>query len=269
MKTPLVTIGWLTKHIEDDNLIILDASSEKSLETSSTIIPGARWFDISSAFSNLDSTYPNTFPTVSQFEENIRDLGVNKDSFMVIYDNKGIYTSPRVWWMLKAMGHQEVYVLDGGLPEWLNASNPTLEMDPAGTFSKGNFEANLDKGNVKVIDEIIGHAMKPKAILIDARSEGRFNGTAPEPREGLRSGSIPNSINIPYTDVLDGNKYKTPKKLKSVFNEVAPNVDLIFSCGSGITACIILLAAELILDNKKTVYDGSWTEWASVTEDVG
>ena len=161
------------------------------------------------------------------------------------------------------MGHSNIAVLDGGLPEWIKNGFET-EQKEFKTYDNGNFEAILQPSNVKFYEDILSNISSQNAVLIDVRPKGRFDGTKSEPRKSLKSGHIPNSVNIPYKNVLDDGKYKSVEDLKNLFGEKTfENEDLIFSCGSGITACIVLLASELILENNKSVYDGSWTEWAT------
>ena len=268
---PLVTVDWLHHHINDNDLIVLDASQEKvqsnqEAESKNIRIPGARFFDLKNDFSDPNSQFPHTFPSENQFETNCRKLGINSSSTIIVYDNLGIYTSPRVWWMFRAMGHIEVYVLDGGLPEWIKSGYAT-EPNTPNNYNEGNFRATLNHKSIYNINDITNNIESREKLVVDARSKGRFEGTSPEPREGLKSGHIPNSINIPFTEVLDENKYKSVNQLKELFeNQIQTDQSLIFSCGSGVTACIVLLAAELILIHAKGVYDGSWTEWATVNQ---
>ena len=129
----------------------------------------------------------------------------------------------------------------------------------------GNFKAEFDSKRVKNYDFVKTNLNSENNLVIDARSSGRFNGASPEPREGLKSGSIPNSVNIPFADVLENGKFKSKEELKAIFSKInAEKKELTYSCGSGLTACIILLAGELILPNPTSVYDGSWTEWAQI-----
>ena len=227
-------------------------------------ITGARPFNIKEDFSSTDTDLPNMLPTPEQFERSCRRIGINNASTVVVYDNRGIYFSPRVWWMFHTMGHQEVYVLDGGLPEWIELGFATEDRSNTGNYAPGNFTATLRPQNVKHYADIKAHQARQDQLIVDARSSGRFRGEAPEPRPGLPSGNIPNSINVPYTDMLDGGKLKTKEAIGMAFTEAGVDErPLIFSCGSGITACILLLASEGVLDNDKAVYDGSWTEWAT------
>jgi len=262
MKHPLKSVTWLRENIENSKLIILDVSSSKQ----NIVIPRAKYFDLSNKFSDTSSSFPNTFPPVEQFESESRNLGINSTSQIIIYDSKGIYFSPRVWWMYKTMGHENVFVLNGGLPEWINHDFET-DSEYSTLNNHGTFKAILHSTKLYSYKDIIRNINTKKFQLIDARSEGRFSGKSPEPREGLKSGNIPNSINLPYERLLSDGKYKSKKEIELIFNTTfKSNKPLVFSCGSGVTACIVLLASEMILDNETGVYDGSWTEYASLTK---
>ncbi|WP_165748613.1 sulfurtransferase [Cellulophaga sp. Z1A5H] len=264
----LVTVDWLKNHLNDSDLVILDASASDIIsgnvsELDTVKIVGARVFDLKNDFSDTTSLYPNTLLSPEDFELACQSLGINKTSKIIVYDNLGVYWSPRVWWLFKAMGHVNIAVLDGGLPEWIHHNLP-LEENKKETYVRGNFTASFNSEMVVDFNSVLENTISEVAILIDARSQGRFNGTEAEPRKDLRSGSIPNSINIPYTTVLDNHKFKDKTELLQLFENVKNDVQpLVFSCGSGVTACILLLASELVgTKNKKSVYDGSWTEWA-------
>lgn len=262
----IVTSKWLFENLNTSDLIILDASatpiSGGVSEFQNKCITGARFFDLKNNFSNTTSLYPNMLPTPEDFQKECRKLGINSSSKLVIYDNLGVYSSPRVWWMFKTMGHEKVTVLDGGLPDWIANGYSTEAIQLDKKIMYGDFKANFNKEMVVDFDAIKINIQEQNAIVIDARSEGRFNGTAPEPRAELKSGHIPNSLNIPFENVLNDGKFKSVSELTSIFNsETYSDKPLVFTCGSGLTACIILLASELVLPNKKAVYDGSWTEW--------
>lgn len=269
MIEPLVSSEWLYENLNLQDLIVLDASqkgNKSGVQTKfeSLRIKGARFFDLKVVFSDSEGKFSTAFPSPEQFEKGCRNIGINSTSQIIIYDNLGIYASPRVWWMFKAMGHENVHILNGGLPDWIHKGYETEAINNK-AYECGNFHAVFNSEVVKTFDFVTANVQSKEQLLVDARSEGRFNGTEDEPRKGLRNGSIPNSINIPYTSVLEGGKFKSKEELKLLFNDRIPvDVPLIFSCGSGITACIVLLAAELVLDNRKSVYDGSWTEWASL-----
>lgn len=268
MKNTIVSAKWLHENLNNPDLIILDASQKDNISGLKSKFEGlqiknARFFDIKNSFSKKEAALPNTLPTANEFEQECRKIGINKTSKIVVYDNLGIYTSPRVWWLFKTMGHKNIAVLDGGLTAW-NTKGYDLEPINNSLYTLGDFEAKFYPELVKSIDEIKSNLISKNAIVIDARSEGRFNGTTPDPRPNLKSGHIPNSINLPYSEVLVNDKFKSETELKTLFNSL--NIEenpLVFTCGSGITACIIMLASELVTDNIKAVYDGSWTEWAS------
>ncbi|MDX1350490.1 MAG: sulfurtransferase [Putridiphycobacter sp.] len=264
--TPLVDSTWLQTNLDNDRIVILDASTydQTSDLTSIDCIPKAIHFDLKESFSDQTSNFPNTIPTPTQFEKQCRTLGISNASIIIVYDNKGIYTSPRVWWLFRTMGHNEVYVLNGGLPDWQRKKYPIgkLSLELPNT---SQYTAHFKAGSVKYYADIIRLLNQNDACIIDARSEGRFTGILPEPRPNLKSGAIPNSINLPYTTVLEDGYFKSVSELKAIFKSLKlANKQLVFCCGSGITACIILMAAEMTLSNNKAVYDGSWTEWATL-----
>ncbi|MCB9198592.1 MAG: sulfurtransferase [Flavobacteriales bacterium] len=267
MISPIVSVKWLSDHLNDDNVIILDASPKSTVGGKISLYPGlqiqgARYFDLDGEFSDRYSSFPNTFPSEEQFETGCVQLGINQNSTIIIYDNLGIYSSPRVWWMFMAFGHEKVFVLDGGFPEWVNNGFPTEQQIPR-TYDKGDFKASVNSELIIDYDEIIENLNNSSFTVIDARSKGRFDGSAPEPRKNLQSGQIPGSLNLPFQDVLDGPKFKSTEELTSIFNHInSDQSKMVFSCGSGLTACIILLAAQIAGHSSPYVFDGSWTEWA-------
>lgn len=269
---PIVSIDWLQEHLNDSDLIILDASMPSKLAKSAPIstterIPRARFFDLKKTFSDQNSSLPNTYPSPESFTKGCQALGINKNSKIVIYDNLGIYTSPRARWLFLLMGHTEVAVLDGGLPAWMNSGKP-VEPIVAVSYEVGNFEAQLQPALVKSAQDVLDQLDHPKEIVLDARGAGRFTGTVPEPRAGMKGGHMPNAKSLPYTSVLEDGHYKSAAELNAIFDELGvKDANLTFSCGSGITACVIMLAAELTLDNPKAVYDGSWSEWGQESEE--
>tara|TARA_R110002049_G_scaffold33535_13_gene110432 strand:+ start:2159 stop:2980 length:822 start_codon:yes stop_codon:yes gene_type:complete len=269
MKTPIISSQELAELLADSNLIVLDASPATNVsglvsDLEGLQIKGARHFDLKTNFSDTESDYPNTIPSVQQFQEEARKLGINKNSVIVVYDNLGIYTAPRVWWLFNTFGHKNIAVLDGGLPDWV-AQGYTTEEVRKKRVSLGNFAAKLNSANIKDYAAVKENIDSGNELVVDARSTGRFNGTTPEPRTGLRSGSIPNSVNIPFENVLEDGKYKSQEELTAIFEGIiAEDKPLVFSCGSGLTACIILLASVLVQEQETSVYDGSWTEWAQL-----
>ncbi len=264
---PVVSSTWLHNNLNNPALIILDASPKTNVSGLKSAldgfqIPEARYLDLAHTFSDQTSTLPNTLLKEQEFESAAQNLGINKDSIIVVYDNLGIYTSPRVWWMFRIMGHQNIAVLDGGLPSW-HQEGFSIEPKSEKTIQKGDFQAKFNPTMRVTKDQLNQNLQTKQMLVLDARSTDRFSGEKQEPREGLRSGHIPYSKNLPYPEVLDNGKFKPKKELEFIFRHHVPNHEkpMAFTCGSGITACIIMLASELVLPNKKAIYDGSWTEW--------
>ena len=266
---PLVSVSRLSQNLNAPNLVVLDVSLESNIANIKVEFPGiqikgARYFDLKRNFSDLESRLPNTLPNPKYFSLACRNLGINNNSTIVVYDNIGIYASPRVWWMFKSMGHKNIAVLDGGLPLWKNKNYPTESIQnrvlPEGDF-KAKFNPNLLKKAFKIIENITSK----EAILVDARSNGRFSGLIPETRKNLKSGHIPNAINLPFLDVLKDGKFISTNEISDIFKKL--KIDKrpkIFTCGSGLTACILILASTLISEDKHFLYDGSWSEWGQL-----
>ncbi|SDR91335.1 thiosulfate/3-mercaptopyruvate sulfurtransferase [Polaribacter sp. KT25b] len=270
IKNPIVSVDWLFKNLNNENLIIFDAtiakvtakkeavSSDKKLQ-----LKGGLFFDIQKSFSEKNAPFPNTVLSAKKFEEKVQELGVNVNSCIVVYDDLGIYSSPRVWWMFQLMGFTNIAVLNGGFPAWELKKYPT-EKTVRRQIKKGNFIANYQSEKIKFTADVL-YAIESESILIaDARSKGRFLATEPEPRSDIKGGRIPNSVSLPYSEIVEYNLLKSEEDLKTVFNSLNPkNKDLIFSCGSGITASVLALGAEIAGVKNHAVYDGSWTEWGS------
>lgn len=263
---PLITSDWLNSHLNDGNLFVLDASmdtvvgKEPLIYDSFLCIKGSQKCDIERTFHNKSSSQSHTMPTPEQFTCEVQRLGVNFDSIVVIYDNQGIYCAPRAWWMFKVMGFENVYVLDGGLPEWLEKGFPTE--DRFSLKERGSFVANYQHSAICDADSVVGAINSHENKIVDARASARFTGKAPEPRASLRSGHIPSSINIPFLDLLRGFRYKSVEELRLIFlQQEVYGESLICSCGSGITACVVILAATMIGAKDLCLYDGSWSEW--------
>jgi len=267
----IVSVDWLKANINHDQLIVLDASIPKvgsqSLKPNQKYIPKTRFFDIQNAFSDVNATFPNTIPSEIQFETEAQKLGINNTSFIVVYDALGIYSSPRAWWLFKTFGHSNVAVLDGGLPEW-EASGYATENKYETDFKSGNFTAKYNPNNVVYFESIEAISKDPDFTIIDARSNDRFTSKVKEPRAGLRSGTIPNSINLPHDAILEGYKLKSIDELRLIFETILKqNQHIVFSCGSGITASVLSLAATIIGYNN-SVYDGSWTEYGTLKSSI-
>ncbi len=267
----MVTTAWLEDNLNNEKLVILDTSMHKVVGKKPIIynepifIPKSKPFDLESIFCNLDSPQPNAFPNQELFTREAQKLGINSDSVVVLYDNQRIYSSPRAWWVFRAMGFHQVVVLDGGLPQWLLEKKKTVSSLTNKSCAQGNvigvYQANLVCDSRYIIEKMVND----KQTIIDARSTARFLGATAEPRAGMRSGHIPNSLNLPFAEILDQHRLKNSQQLIHIFStlQVNKNDEIIFTCGSGITACIIMLAAVVAGYQHIVLYDGSWSDWGS------
>ncbi len=246
----IVSVEWLQSHLNASNLVVLNVSYPQSEEQ----IQNTRYFDIKKKFSVLNAPFPNTLPSAEQFIEEARKLGINNDSAIVVYDDRGIYWSARVWYMFKAFRYNNVAVLSGGLLEWKRLGFATESIKEY-QVEYGDFNGNYNPKFFKFFEDIKKESLDESHTIVDARSSDRFNCVVVEPRAGLRSGTIPNSINLPYTDLLDNGCLKSEEDLKTIFNLIVKTNDqLTFSCGSGITACVLALGAEISGYKNISVY---------------
>lgn len=259
----LVSAQWLKENLRAENLVVLDASMKPvgNVVASQAVayIPGSLRFDFDNDIREKNTPLPHMMPTAVFFTEEMQKLGINKDSVIVAYDNVGVYASPRAWWMFRAMGHDNVAVLDGGLSAWIQAGYETSSTLAVPSL-RGDFASN-PRPELIVDSQAVLHALGDSAFsVLDARSAGRFTGQEKEPRAGLRGGHMPGSVNLPFGETQINGVMKSPALLREMF---APyqNKKLIFSCGSGVTACILALAAEQAGLKDLSVYDGSWAEW--------
>lgn len=271
LHTPLVSSSWLKEHLNHPHLVVLDATipkvSQHNKESSipKKGIPKAQLVDLKEQFSDPSSLLPNTLPSPSQFEKAAQALGINEDSIIVVYDSLGIYSSARVWWLFQVMGHSQVAVLDGGLRGWKKLGLPLENLQQNKPKPLGNFKATFQAAAVATTNEVLAALNDPDKVILDARSAARFLGQEAEPRAGLRSGHMPQAVNLPYTQVLQNGYLKPLSSLQALFEPLATSEqELIFSCGSGVTACIPLLAAQIAGYKHLKLYDGSWSEWGQL-----
>jgi thiosulfate/3-mercaptopyruvate sulfurtransferase len=270
----LVSVQFLKDHLSAANLVILDASMKPvgkgSARASQTpgCIPGALRFDFDNEIKDHTTSLPHMMPTPEFFTEEMQKLGINEDSAIVVYDNVGIYSSPRAWWMFRAMGHTQVAVLNGGLPAWIHAGFETVADFNEKPLQRGNFVSH-PQDDAFVDSTRVMNALNDAAgfTVMDARSSNRFHGLEEEPREGLRRGHMPNAVNIPFANVLESGKLKPGSSLRSIFDSYK-NKKMIFSCGSGVTACILALAADQAGVHDLSIYDGSWSEWGLASSNL-
>ncbi len=270
--SPIVSTDWLQEHLHATNLVVLNGTIPRVTSTNiseeTQQIPKARFFDIKKKFSQEDALFPNTMVSVETFTKEAQKLGIHQDSAIVVYDEFGIYSSPRVWYMFRVMGFDNIAVLDGGFPTWKKAGY-SLETKRTYIGEYGDFQGKDSLYLFKNYKEMQQEVLNLDSLIIDARSENRFTGKIPEPRAGLRSGQIPNSKNLPYTNVLRNYSFKNAEEIRAIFEKFSKsNPSFIFSCGSGITACILALAAEIAGYHNFSVYDGSWTEWGTLSTEI-
>lgn len=265
--TPLVSVSWLAAHLDEPGLIVLDASMKPigalgaAQPTGDVFLPRAQVFDFDTRICDPSTALPHMMPSAELFTREVRALGVGSLSQIVVYDRVGIFSSPRAWWMFLAMGHDAVSVLDGGLPAWRASGLPT-ESGPRPPVPPGDFVARPRPELFVDADHVAAALRDERSVVLDARSEGRFRGREAEPRPGLRSGHMPNAVSLPFNAVQTEGRMRSPEELASILASKAQGRErLVFSCGSGVTACTLALAAELAGHRDKAVYDGSWSEW--------
>ncbi|MGW8378496.1 sulfurtransferase [Streptomyces sp. ODS28] len=261
---PLVSPARLAALLEEGagRVIPFDASVGAHRGAAARI-PGARPFDLDGRLSDHASALPHTMPGAEEFTEELRALGVHDGDTLVVYDAQGVYSSARAWWMLRAMGAGRVAVLDGGLPAWTAAGLPVEPAPAAYEGPRGTFTARPVTGMFADADTVAAALADPSAAVLDARSAGRYAGTAPEPRPGLRGGHMPGSASLPFGRLQrDGGTMRPARELRTEIEAAAGDRERLYlSCGSGVTACVLALGATLAGYRDLTVYDGSWSEW--------
>lgn len=266
----LVSTDWLISHLKDPDLRLLDASwymphegRDAKAEYEAAHIPGARFFDFDDIADNR-SDLPHMMPPVEKFMSRLRAMGVGDGHQVVVYDGSGLRSAARVWWMFRLMGQTNVAVLDGGLPKWQAEGHPVEDLPPV--IRDRHMTVRVQNHLVRDVTQVSSAAKLGDHEIIDARAAERFQGAVPEPREGLRSGHIPGSRNVPFTSLLNSDQtMKSPDELRAVFERAG--VDLgkpaITTCGSGVTAAVLSLAMERFGKTDHALYDGSWTEWGA------
>lgn len=266
---PLVSTEWLAEHLGEPGLIVFDATKylpnegrNGAAEFVDGHIPGAHFFDID-VVADPETTLPHMVPTPGRFERLMSEMGVENESTVVFYDQKGIASSARGWWLMGLFGHAKAAVLDGGLPKWQREGRPVEAGAPA-PFAASHYRASFRAERLRGIGDML--AVDSSRVVLDARPAGRFAGTTPEPRPGLPSGHMPGSRSLPSSELLgpDGTMLP-PAELRALF--AAASVDgskpVVTSCGTGVTATILTLGLIRAGFATGAVYDGSWTEWAS------
>jgi thiosulfate/3-mercaptopyruvate sulfurtransferase len=266
---PLVTTEWLAAELGKPDLVVFDATKylpnepkDGRTEFLRAHIFGARYFDIDQ-IADPDTDLPHMVPTPGRFAKLMSQLGVGNESRIVFYDQKGLASAARGWWLMGLFGHDNAAVLDGGLPKWLSERRAVRDGEPAAPVPAA-FRPDYRSGLVRGVGDMLRNVLTRSEQVVDARAAGRFTGVVPEPRAGMRSGHIPGSVNVPYIDLLhpDGT-FRPAGAVRSRFE--AAGVDgsrpVVTSCGSGVTACILTLGLRVAGFPEGAVYDGSWTEW--------
>jgi len=266
---PLVTTEWLAEQLGKPDLMVFDATKylpnePKDGKTEFLIchIPGARYFDID-LVADPDTDLPHMVPSVGRFAKLMGQMGVGNGSRVVFYDQKGLASAARGWWLMGLFGHDKAAVLDGGLPKWLAERRPTGDGEAAAP-APTTFRPDLRALRLRGIGDMLRNVARKTELVLDARAAGRFTGAVPEPRAGMRSGHIPGSVSLPYTDLLNADgTFRPQEELNARFAEagVDGKKPVVTSCGSGVTACILTLGLRMAGLPEGAVYDGSWTEW--------
>lgn len=268
--TLLVSTEWLGERLNAPDVRILDASLYLPTDGRNAReiydqehIPGARFFDIDD-IADDHSPLPHMLPPVEKFVSRVRRMGIGDGHRVVVYDQQGIYSSARVWWMFRLFGHHDVAVLDGGLPKWKAEARP-VDDEPVDPRER-HFTARRNAAMVRDVTQMARAVKLGDEQIVDARTAARFGGEVEEPRKGLRSGHIPGSRSVPFTELLnDDRTMKDPDALRATFE--AAGVDLtrpvVTTCGSGVTAAVLTLALNRLGHSRNALYDGSWVEWGA------
>ena len=270
--SPLVSTEWLAQNIWRPDVVIADASwylpqagRKAREEYEGGHIPGAVFFDID-AISDQKTDLPHMLPDPVAFASSVRKLGIGDSDLVIFYDGAGIYSAPRALWMMRAMGHNKTAVLDGGLPKWRKEGR-AIETTTETTVGRSHFAPRLQPEMIRDFDAMRSNLESRAAQIVDARSPARFNAQEPEPRPGVRGGHMPGALNVHYRKLIaDNGTLKPPEELRAAFAAADLNQPIVTSCGSGLTAAILLLALDEIGARNVALYDGSWTEWGARAE---
>lgn len=269
-KSPFVVSSqWLSDRLQTPGLSIVDGSwylpaqkRDARGEYAAAHIPGAVFFD-QDKIVEPGSDLPHTLPSASEFERHVRQMGINNDDTIVVYDGPGMFSAPRVWWMFRTMGSSDVFVLDGGFDSWKSEGRSIT--DQPNKIAPSDYTARFDSTRIASLDMMRTIVANAKAQVADARPAGRFTGVDPEPRQGLRSGHMPNARNLPAMNLSKDGCLLPLEELREAFADAGIDLDspVVTTCGSGVTAAVITLALNSVGHHDNRLYDGSWSEWGA------
>ena len=266
-----VTADWLAEHQSENEVQVIDARMlppgqervrDITAEYLAQHLPDAPFFNIE-ALSDHTSAYPHMMPRAESFAVAMRELGISSDKHLVVYDEGNLFSAPRAWWMLRAFGVTQVSILAGGLQGWKAAGLPIESGEVS--LPEGEFEAQYDSDLVRRVTDVLLISHEGSAQIIDARAANRFNGEVDEPRPGLHRGHIPGSLNVPWNELVINGQLKPAAELEAIFQRQGVDLKkpIVASCGSGVTAVVVILALTTLGVANVKLYDGSWGEWGS------
>ena len=269
MTDPFVSTEWLAEHLHDSEIVVVDASwympaagRSGHAEYLKSHIPGAVFFGIDE-IADRTTDLPHMLPLPEQFGAQMGALGISETDTIVVYDETGLFSAPRVWWSLRVMGAHDVRILEGGGPKWRAEGRPT----EAGESRRKPqvFNAVYDSRLVANLMQVGQFSRSGSRTIVDARPAPRFRGEAPEPRPGLKSGHLPGSLNVPFTTLVVDGRLRPADELRAIFERAGVDLGkpIVTSCGSGVTASTLALALQVAGARDVAVYDGSWAEWGS------
>ncbi|MDE9445152.1 3-mercaptopyruvate sulfurtransferase [Xenorhabdus bovienii] len=265
-----VSPQWLNDHLHDENVVIVDASAPMPTQTIDyhqlwldNHIPGAQFFNLDK-IANLQTNLPHMLPEPEIFRQAVSAMGISENHLVIIYDQGNMFSAPRAWWTFKIFGTRNIRILEGGLQGWQQVGYPTESGEV--TRQPQIFNSQFTPEKVYSQEQILD-ALHNKAPIqfIDARAEDRFQAKVPEPRPGLRMGHIPGSKNVPWTALIDNGSYKSPDEIAAIFKKQGVDLKqpMMTSCGSGMTAAVLVLGLDMIGHKEVGLYDGSWAEWGA------
>lgn len=273
----LVDTAWVEDHLEDPAVRVFDGSyhlaatgRDAKAEYAAAHIPGALHFDIDTVCDPNPTPSPHMFPSAEDFSAAVGAMGIGNEHRVIVYDADGLFCAPRVWWMFRVFGHENVAVMAGGFHKWQAEGRPVTAEVPAP--APENFDATKDMNSLRSIEQIIANIDSGAELVLDARAANRFAGSEPEARPGVEPGHIPGSANLPYAEIVDleNGSFRDADTLRAAFDRVGADGSrtVATTCGSGVTACILGLGMHLIGRDNWSLYDGSWTEWGSHEDTV-